>query len=65
MPCKGTLVMKQFLGKIGDFFKRIGHYFKTMNKDKFIDLLVTIGNIIIWTLPITVVVYVLTWFFTK
>ncbi len=47
------------------FFKNIGNYFKTMNKEKAIDLVVTVADIVIWSLPIAVVVYVLTWFVNK
>ena len=47
------------------FFEKIGNYFKTMNKDRAIDLAVTIGDIIIWSSPIFIVIYVLVWFLNK
>jgi len=47
------------------FFSGVGHYFKTMNRDRFVDLLVTVADIVIWSMPIFVVIYVLTWFLNK
>ncbi len=47
------------------FFRNLPHNIKTMTKDKFINLAVGTGAVVVWCMPVFVVVYVLTWFLTK
>lgn len=45
---------------IYNFFCYLPEAFKS--KDKFIDLLVGIGAVVVWSLPIFTIIYVLCWF---
>jgi hypothetical protein len=51
------------------FWRNLPHntvvFFKTMTKDKAIDLLIGTGAVAIWALPIFIVAYVLVWFLSK
>ncbi len=54
---------KAFGKGVAKFFRELPETIKS--KDKVIDLLIGTGAVIIWSMPVIVVVYVLTWFLTK
>ncbi len=53
---------KTFGITIYNFFRNLPQNIKTMTKDKFINIVVGTGAVVVWCMPVFVVIYVVTWF---